>query len=285
MSFVTLGMVSNGWGDLLKTSPLDEHCRRAAALGFGYVELRQRAMGSFEEAVSGDDRPWPRPDKLAQLRDLAPGLGFNLAVEAPFLTTRVSPRDPYFQRCAEAAVALDPERPILRLVDLSPAPSPLEHEEAIDELGQSVEELTRALWERGVRLALENSKQPLISLRAVIRRAAFGLPDRIPIPELCWDPHNQITQTFLAEDPVETARTVPVEEFFEFHFKQARNGGALQGDVADGEIDWRGILIAMKERGYQGPALFELPPGPDIWERVERSTDYIRGLLAEVENG
>jgi sugar phosphate isomerase/epimerase len=282
MSFVILGTVSNGWTDLLRESTLADQCRRAVELGFGYVELRQRGLGDCEHRVDGDDRPWPIPERLSQLALEFPRLGFNLAVEAPFLTTLVDSREPYMERCVAAAVALNQDDPVLRLVDLSPATSPLEHEEAIDELGHSVAELARHLARQGVRLALENSRQPLISLRAVIRRAAFALPEDAPIPQICWDPHNQIAQRFLEEDPVETARLVAVEEWFEFHFKQSKDR-ALLPDVGNGEIDWRLILAALHAKGYRGPALFELPAGPDIWERLERSTAYIRGLLGEVE--
>jgi len=281
MAFVTLGVVSNGWSALLPTSSLVEQCQQAVQAGFGYVELRQRALGSCEEATPGDDRPWPLPDGLANLAATVPELRYNLAVEAPFLTSTLAPDDPYLARCADAALALGGERPVLRLVDVSPAHSVPDHEEAIDELGRSVEEVARRLSRRGVALALENSRQPLLSLRAVVRRAAFGLPDDIPIPQICWDPHNQIAQTFLDEDPLDTAQTIGVEELFEFHFKQSR-GGELQGDVGDGEIDWPAILAALHDRGYCGPALFELPAGPDIWERLDRSHGYIRHLLSRL---
>jgi sugar phosphate isomerase/epimerase len=281
MAFVTLGVVSNSWTELLPGSSLLEQCCRAKGSGYGYVELRQRGLGECEERVKGDDRPWPLPNRLAELMEAVPELRFNLAVEAPFLTTPVSAQDPYLQRCVEAALALSIEAPVLRLVDLSPAPSALEDEHAIDELGESVEDLARQLWRRGVRLALENSRQPLRALRAVIRRAALRLPEHAPSPLLCWDPHNQISQTFLPEDPVETARTLPVEELFEIHFKQG-GPGALEREVGDGPLDWRALLAALRARGYRGPALFEIPAGEDIWERLERSTDYIRALLQEI---
>jgi sugar phosphate isomerase/epimerase len=281
--FVTLGTVSNGWGDLLPSSSLPEQCRRAAEFGYGYVELRQRALGTYEERVAGDDRPWPLPSALAGLRGEAPGLGFNLAVEAPFQTSVISPDDAYIGRCLEAAVALGGEPPVLRLVDLSPAEALLDAE-GIDRLGQSVADLARRAWRMGVVLALENSKQPVRVVRALIERAAISLPEEVPIPLICWDSHNQIAQRLEIEDPVDTARTLGMEELFEFHFKQTHARELLPDVTGSGDLDWHEILEALHHRGYRGPALFELPPGPDIWERLERSTAYIQELIRKVES-
>lgn len=281
MSAFRLGVVSNAWGALLGDSPLEEQCRRAHAAGFSYVELRQRGLGDCEESVSGDPRPWPLPDSLALLAHSLPELGFNLAVEAPFLAAPVSPDDPYVRRAAAAAAALGGSPPVLRLVDLTPVSGLLEPGPLMDEVAGSVGRLAASLWTGGVRLALENSRQPLSALRQVIHQAARDLPEGTPHPQICWDPHNQISQDLFPEDPVETAATLPLAELFEFHFKQGP-GGTVRSDVTDGEIDWRAILSALHHRGYQGPALFEIPAGPDIWERLARSADYIRRLLAEV---
>ncbi|HEU4754869.1 MAG TPA: TIM barrel protein [Armatimonadota bacterium] len=282
MSLLILGTVSNGWTDLLASSSLEAQCQRVLELDFEYVELRQRAMGACEEPVAGDDRPWPLPERLAELTEALPELGFNLAVEAPYLTAPLPPDDPYLQRCIDAAAALGGVPPVLRLVDLSPVSCLLEHEDAIAELGYGIAQLAAAAWRRGVRLALENSKQPVSSLLAVVERAAAQLPEDVPAPQLCWDAHNQISQTLLVEDPVRVAGALPLASLFEFHFKQSR-AGRLLGDVEDGEIDWRAILSVLRARGYHGPALFELPPGPDIWQRLERSAAYIRDLLREID--
>lgn len=283
MAFVTLGTVSNGWSDLLVSGSLVEECRRAAAFGFGYVELRQRALGSFEEVVAGDERPWPIPDALASLRGEVRGLGFNLAVEAPFQTSVIAPDDPYIGRCIEAAVALGGDPPVLRFVDLSPAPALLDAD-GVERLGQSIARLARRLWNRGVALALENSKLPVQSVRALIERAALDLPEEVPLPRICWDAHNQIAQRLEYESPVNTARTLGIEELFEFHFKQTHARELLPDVTGPGDLDWRDILQALHDRGYRGPALFELPAGPDIWERLERSTAYIRELIEKVES-
>jgi len=283
MAFVTLGAVSNCWSDLLQERSLLEECRRAATFGFGYVELRQRALGSCEERVDGDDRPWPIPSALAELRRDAPGLGFNLAVEAPFQTSVIAADDPYLARCVEAVLALGGDSPVLRLVDLSPAPALLDMD-GVDRLGQSIARLARRLWASGVALALENSKLPVQTVRALIERGALDLPEEVPIPRICWDAHNQIAQRLEYENPVNTARTIGVEELFEFHFKQTHARELLPDVTGPGDLDWRDILQALHDRGYKGPALFELPAGPDIWDRLERSTTYIRELIVKVES-
>jgi sugar phosphate isomerase/epimerase len=280
MPFVTLGAVSNCWTALLPDSSLLQQCRRAFAEPYGYVELRQRGLGDCEQAVSRDDRPWPIPHRLAELPRLVPELGYNLAVEAPFQTHALSPDDPYLRRCAEAAAALGGNR-VLRLVDLN-RPDALLDERAVDELGASIAGLARSLWESGVSLALENSHQPVGVVLALIRRAASDLPPEVPAPRLCWDPHNQVSQRLQREDPVETARTLPLETLFEFHFKQGGPGQA-RPDVDDGPLDWRAILQALRERGYRGPALFEIPAGPDIWDRLQRGTRYVQGLLHGID--
>ena len=279
MSWITLGAVSNCWSALLPESSLAEQCRRAVDAGYGYVELRQRALAECEEAVAGDPRPWPVPAALADLREAFPDLGMNLALEAPFFTTPVDPEDAYFTRCIEAAKALDAATPILRFVDLSPAPALLSDEE-IAVLGESVAGLAARLDAKGVGLALENSKQPVERLVALIGASLQSEPYDIPSPQICWDPHNQISQSLAVENPVLTASTLDLETLFEFHFKQAKDG-ALQGDVSDGDLDWRALLETLRHRGYHGPALFEIPAGPDIWERLERSTRYVSGLLLD----
>ena len=281
--FFVLGAVSNCWSALLPESSLEAECRRGLPLGFYYVELRQRALGDAEEQVPGDDRPWPIPARLRALTEAVPEVRFNLAVEAPFMTSPIAPDDRYLRRCAEAAVALGGDPPVLRLVDISPAPSLLDGAQTTA-LGRSVAGLATACADLGVRLALENSKQPVGVLLEVMRHARAALAPDVPAPQLCWDSQNQISQGFLREDPLETARTVPLADLFEFHFKQVREG-QLQSDVADGELDWHATLATLASRGYHGPALFEIPPGADIWERLERSTAYVRQIISGMPHG
>lgn len=281
MAAFHLGAVSNCWAAQLPETGLEAQCRAALERGFEYVELRQRALAECEERVPGDERPWPLPEQLRRLRSRFPDLGFNLAVELPFLTEPVDPRSAYLDRLAEGALALaGSEGPLLRFVDVSPAPALLTADQ-VERLSESVAALTASLRERGVRTALENSKQPVGTLMEVIRRVSDG-PDGAPGPLLCWDAANQVQQTFVAEDPVETARATPAATLFEFHFKQLRDGVLLPG-VGEGDLDWAAILSALAASGFEGPALFEIPPGDDVWKRLDEGAACVRGLLAALE--
>ncbi len=281
MAKLTLGVVSNCWSALLPASSLEEQCRRAVEHGYGYVELRQRALGGAEEWVEGDDRPWPLPDRLSALRESVPGLGFNLAVEAPFMTTELEPCDAYLARCTDAALALggpaEGVLPVLRLVDLSPA-AELTSPATIERLAPGIANFAYFLAERGIRLALENSKQPVGVLRELVRAIAARTGECCPPPQICWDPANQITQQFEREDPAATVAEMRPSELFEFHFKQSA-GNLVLGDVREGDLDWAAILEAVRNSDFHGPALYEIPGGPDIWERLESSDAYLRPLL------
>lgn len=274
------GVVSNCWSALLPGTSLREQCLAAAApeTGYRYVELRGGSLAECEEpAPAGRGASWPLPAALAALAAAVPGLGLNLAVEAPFLAVPLPPRgDAYLERCAAAAAALGGPR-VLRLVDLTPAaalPSPAE----LEARAAAVADLATHLWDGGVSLALENSRLPVEPLVRVLSTAAALLPAGVPPVRLCWDPHNQVTQRLLPEDPLLTARELPIELLFEFHFKQGEPG-RVDPAVGPGYLPWPAIVETLARRGYQGPALHELPPGPDIWERLRASDAWVRSLV------
>jgi sugar phosphate isomerase/epimerase len=271
-----LGVVSNSWAAQLPESSLSQQCVLAVEAGFGYVELRQGALGGCE-SPRPDGPPWPEPDALAGLRDFFPELGFNLALEAPFLTHPLSPGTPYLAHCIEAALALDPETPLLRFVDLSPADHLLSEAE-LEPLAEGVAAVAERLAKRGIGLALENSKQPVAVLLRLLDLAAARLPKGTPAPRLCWDPANQVLQQLAPEDPLATARALSAERLFEYHFKQVAGGAVLPG-MGPGDLDWSALTGALAAAGFAGPALFELPPGEDAWERLEAGRDYVRGLI------
>ena len=78
-----------------------------------------------------------------------------------------------------------------------------------------------------------------------------------------------------------TAAEIPLDELFMFHFKQCRERKPI-GDMGDGDVDWPALLTVMARRGYSGPALFELPGGPDAWERLDSGTASVRAWLAQL---
>jgi sugar phosphate isomerase/epimerase len=277
-----IGLVSNVWAALLPHTPLQTLCAAAAARAYEYVELRQGALGECEATARGPGgSALPIPSSLERLASSVPELDFNLAVEAPFLSRRVPP-DAYIARCAEAAAALGGEPPVLRLVDPTPAPALLDREEALEELAEALAELSASVWEQArVRLALENSRQPVRPLLEVMRRARTALGDGVPAPQLCWDPANQVQQTLLVEDPLELALSLPLAELFEFHFKQIRQERPLP-QVTEGDLDWSALLEPLATRGFAGPALFEIPPRDDAWDRLDRSRQFIASILGRL---
>jgi sugar phosphate isomerase/epimerase len=279
MPFLTLGVVSNVWGALLAETSIQALCAEAAGQGYGYVELRQRALGECEAAWA-HAAPQPIPARLAELARNVPGLRFNLAVEEPFLSGDVPVDEEGFAVPVAAAAALGGEPPLLRLVDVTPAETRLPPDDFAAAV-RRVNGLVRQAAREGVRLALENSRQPLSVLRELIEIASEEAGEADWAPLLCWDAANQATAV-APEDPHAFADQLRADRLALFHFKQLR-GGVPQPEVDDGEIDWRRILRRLRDKAYRGPALFEIPPGPDIRARLDQSRRYIQGILREME--
>jgi len=280
MDFVTLGVVSNVWATLLGTTSLEALCREAAGAGYGYVELRQGALGECEADAARTLRPQPLPDRLAALAARVPSLRYHLAVEAPFLTVGEAVDAAPFSTAVEGAAALGGDPPLLRLVDPTRSTRLLPPDGFVGSV-EKVRDLARHAGARGVRLALENTAQPLSTLRQLIEIVADELEEDFLPPLLCWDAANMLS-AITPEDPLAAAGSFGAEELGLFHFKQV-NGGVTQWEVGEGDIDWRRILRALRDRGYRGAALFEIPAGDDAQERLERSREYVETLLREME--
>ncbi len=283
--FLTLGIVSNVWADLLPILSLNALCRHAADQGHGYVELRQGALGDCEEQTPGAGPPLPIPSRLAALAAGLPELTFNLAVEAPFLTPGASLDPDRYDRCLEAALAFGcgpatcGGAPLLRLVDIHSAQGRLTRDEFVAAVRGTVDLAERAA-ELGVRLALENAREPLSLLLDLLEAAGRELGDE-RAPLLCWDAVNMLSAV-VQEQPVRVLSRLRPAALALFHFKQTR-GGAPQPAVSAGDVDWGTILRSLRDSGYAGPALFEIPPGPNAWDRLAASRDYISRLLEDVD--
>jgi sugar phosphate isomerase/epimerase len=283
MSFITLGIVSNVWSALLEEHSIESLCSEARARGYGYVELRQRAIGSAERAPAPGQAPVPLPPRLGELARSLPELSFNLAIEVPFLTPVEEVDEGTFVAGLEAARSLGGDPPFLRLVDVTPTQTVLEPAAFAACVGRVRELALRATGSGGapgVRLALENSRQPLSTLLQLLDIVAAELGGRALPPLLCWDAANMLG-AITPEDPQRVVSRLRAGQLALFHFKQLKDG-QLQPDVGDGEIDWRFLLAQLQEKGYRGPALFEIPPGPDAWSRLDRSRAYIQGILGDL---
>lgn len=267
------GLVSNCWSALLPRSSLAEQCRLARERGFSYIELRQGALGEL-----GGETGVPTPAALRGFTEGLPGVRFNLAIEVPFQSREIQPEDcERLEPWRSAALALAPPgEAVLRLVDLSP-PEGLPEPDRLLALAAGCARLVAWLWREGCTLALENSRLPVWVTLDIIRRAAAQVEGEAPGPRLCWDPANQVQHSFSPEDPVLTAASFAPGELFEFHYKQVVDG-AVAPDVREGVLPWKEILAALAPRARGVPALFEIPAGPDVWDRIAAGEAYLRAL-------
>jgi sugar phosphate isomerase/epimerase len=272
---MNFGIVSNCWRTQLESGEtLDALIAEAARLGYGHIELRQGCLGAYEAARDGDT--FPEPEALLQLHQRFPGTPFNLALALPFLSGTVSPQSPLFQTGLRAAVSLSGAGSRhLRLVDPetpAEALTAVREVEAAQRLAELAAECARAdAW-----LSVENARQAWSSLRHVLDRARARLGDQAGALGLCYDPCNLLSAAD-HPDPQTATSQLRAEEIALFHYKQNRDG-TPHPEVGPGEIDWAAQLAALKRIGYTGACLFEIPPGSDIWERLDRSRRYLEGL-------
>jgi sugar phosphate isomerase/epimerase len=272
-----LGIVSNCWREQLDAgTSLDELIEEAVRRGCDHVELRQGCLGGYERA--GEGGLWPDVAALGPLAKRFPETGINLAMALPYLGGEVTPRTRLFLEGMSAAVALGRGgEGHLRLVDPeTPAASVTADREA--GLAERLASLASACADAGARLSVENARQPWGTRRGILSRARQRLGPRAGALGLCYDPCNLLSASDRPDPQAETAR-LRAEEIALFHYKQSREG-APHPEVGAGDIDWAVQLQALRQIGYMGARLFEIPAGPDIWERLECSRDYLKGLEA-----
>lgn len=262
------GIVSNCWrAQLVEGVALDALLAEADTRGYRHIELRQGCLGDYE--TPRDGAAWPDAERLRQLPARFPELRFNLALALPFLGGEVRPETPLFAAGLRAAVAVrGVGRAHLRLVDPETAPEALtEPSEA--RLAERLAALARACIDGGATLSVENARQPWIVLRRILASARERLGDDADALRLCYDPCNLLAASD-RPNPEAESLLLRADEIALFHLKQSQDG-ALLPEVGPGEIDWPAQRAALQKIGYTGPCLFEIPPGPEIWERLERS--------------
>ena len=110
-----IGAITNSWREHLVHTDLPRLVARVQNRGAAHIELRQTCLGQYESG--GGDEWRPDTERLERLYRTFPVMSFNLAVAYPCLTREPDPEAPMFQACLEAAKAVNPVTPRLRLVD------------------------------------------------------------------------------------------------------------------------------------------------------------------------
>jgi sugar phosphate isomerase/epimerase len=264
-----LGVVSNCWQfQLAEGQRLEELIKRATQVfGFRQIELRQGALGAFEDS----DRT-PNAEMLADLAARFPGVSFDLAVELPVFADPVGREDSRRRCFLEAASALSGH---LRIVDLTPCSIV---EPSDDWLAMAVENLTSLASDLPDGLvSIEHSLQPWSLFWLAFERAWSRNRDNL---KLCFDP----TNFWLIDDgnqSLEITQSVPVESLSMVHLKQ-RRGDSTLAEFTDGDVAWRSLLQIFCDRNYAGPFLFEIAPSSSVWNELASGLEYLDNLLARV---
>ena len=75
--------------------------------------------------------------------------------------------------------------------------------------------------------------------------------------------------------PLGDLEALPLDMLKIVHFKQMRNGEAWPS-VDEGDLDCREMRDILEAKGYQGPAIMEIPPHSDVFSNLEASFSYLR---------
>ena len=269
-----LGAITNSWQEHLESESIESLVGQAANRGALHVELRQTCLGDCETGEGDDWRP--NIEGLKALVAQNPDMSFNLAVAYPCLSEDAQPKSALFQSMLDAAAAVSPDAPHLRMVDPARFDSLWETEADIPASAMSISALVQEAAGRGVTLSMENSGQPIRSLAMLVQAVRDALPGgEGAILGLCPDPTNQL-RIDAGSDPVGEVEALSVDMIKTIHFKQTRGGEAIP-TVDTGDVDCLRQLRALRDKGYAGPAIMEIPPHEDVFENLSASFEYLGG--------
>ena len=265
-----LGIVSNCWKYQLDQGVSLETCLdQAVEHGLAAVELRQTALGDCEST----DRYIPKVEQLREVTERYPGICFDYAMGLSFLSGGIAGAADLVDQACQAAVAVaGAARPHLRLVDLTTMAAEISQceEDTVSELVALVQEMDQ----RGGILSVENCRQPWGDLWRVVQRSRDQLGELGDRLKICFDPANF---GFSSEsgDSLEALSELEIDDLSMVHLKQIKQAVVLQ-ELVSGEVDWRIHLETLQHRGYQGPFLFEMAPGPDCWKQLQAAKLFVR---------
>ena len=266
------GAITNSWRNHLMEQDLADLIAEAQARGSRHIELRQTCLGNCESGQGDDWRP--NLEGLQSIVDRFAGLKFDLAMALPCLTQDVDPAGEQFQMALEGAKIVGRETPHLRLVDPNPLDGIWDSPADIPEQALNLANLAREAARQGVILSLENSGQTIGSMAMLVEECRKQLSeDEGGYLGLCPDPTNQLRR-FPDSDPLGDLNSLPLDMLKIVHFKQAR-GGDPHPSVDEGDLDCGEMLRLLEAKDYQGPAIMEIPPHPEVFENLSASYDFL----------
>ena len=266
------GAITNSWRNHLMEQELQDLIAEAQARGSRHIELRQTCLGSCE---SGQGDEWrPNLEGLQAIADRFTELQFDLAMALPCLTQDVDPAGEQFQLALQGAKIVGRNTPHLRLVDPSPSEGTWDSAAAIPEQALNLAELAKEAARQGVIVSVENSGQTVGSMMLLVEECRKRMSEEEGgYLGLCPDPANQLRR-FPESDPLGDLNALPLDMLKIVHFKQARNGDP-HPSVDTGDLDCAEMLRLLEAKDYQGPAIMEIPPHPDVFENLSASYDFL----------
>ncbi len=267
------GAITNSWRIQLENSELAGLIAQAESIGARHIELRQTCLGSCE---SGEGEDWrPSLERLEEVVKAHPGLTYDLAMAWPCLTRKTDPDGDAWQAALAGAKLVGGGFPQLRIVDPSPFDAAWESPADFPDAAWGLAGLAGEAARQGVILSVENSSQPIGSMAMLSAAIRELMPAEYrSFLGLCPDPANQLRR-FPDSEPLHDLESLPLDMLKIVHFKQMKDGVAWPS-VDDGDLDCRRMRDILTAKGYNGPAIMEIPPHPEVFSNLEASFAYLR---------
>jgi sugar phosphate isomerase/epimerase len=266
------GAITNSWRRQLDGQDLAGLIKEAQAHGARHIELRQTCLGDYER---GEGEHWrPVLSRLEVLVREFPRLSFDLAMAWPCLTRTTDPSGEQFQAALSGARLVGGQTPHLRLVDPASFDLPWEKPEDIPDAALGVANLAREAARQRIILSIENSGQSIRSMALLVYEARARLtPEEGRYLGLCPDPTNQLRR-YPDSDPLAELEALPADVVKIVHFKQARDGKA-HPTVDTGDLDCARMVQILEAKGFDGPAIMEIPPDERVFEHLTSSFAFL----------
>ena len=267
------GAITNSWRFQLEDQGLFDLVGQAEAHGARHIELRQTWLGDCE---SGEGDDWrPSLEGLEAVVRSHRGLTYDLAMAWPCLTRETDPQGEAWQAALAGARLVGGDAPQLRIVDPSAFDAAWESPADIPEAAWGLAGLASEAARQGVILSMENSGQPISSMAMLVAAVREQMPPEYrDFLGLCPDPTNQLRR-FPDSEPLKDLDALSLDMLKIVHFKQMRSGEAWP-TVDDGDLDCREMRDILSAKGYDGPAIMEIPPHPEVFQNLQASFEYLR---------